>query len=245
MEKRLDLSSAALHVLAMALMLMDHMWATVLPGQSWLTWAGRVAFPIFAFMAVEGYFRTGSFKKYMLRLLIFAVISEVPFNLLYNDSAIYPFHQNVLWTFMIGLLCIRLMEFVRKKGKMWLYILTCVLATAAGYLLGTVLMVDYYGAGVLTVLTFYFFRDRKWYSLIGQIAALIYINIYMLKGLYVPVTVLGREVDIYQQSLALLALIPIWLYKGRQGHHSRPFQYACYAFYPAHMLALAMIERFM
>ena len=43
--------------------------------------------------------------------------------------------------------------------------------------------------------------------------------------------------------LALLALVPIWLYRGRQGHHSKPFQYACYAFYPVHMLVLAVVLR--
>lgn len=58
-----------------------------------------------------------------------------------------------------------------------------------------------------------------------------------------PVELLGLEVEICHQGLALLALVPIWLYQGRQGHHSKPFQYACYAFYPAHMLALALILR--
>ena len=50
---RFELSAAALHIIAMALMLMDHLWATLLPAQDWLTCAGRLAFPIFAFMAVE------------------------------------------------------------------------------------------------------------------------------------------------------------------------------------------------
>ena len=53
---RFSLSAAALHILAMVLMLMDHLWATLLPAQDWLTCAGRLAFPIFAFMAVEGFF---------------------------------------------------------------------------------------------------------------------------------------------------------------------------------------------
>ena len=53
---RFSLSAAALHILAMVLMLMDHLWATLLPAQDWLTCAGRLAFPIFAFMAVEGIF---------------------------------------------------------------------------------------------------------------------------------------------------------------------------------------------
>ena len=82
--KRFDISAAALHIIAMTLMLMDHLWATLLPAREWLTCAGRVAFPIFAFMAVEGYFHTRSFKKYILRMLLFAVLSEIPFDLMYG-----------------------------------------------------------------------------------------------------------------------------------------------------------------
>ena len=64
--KRIDISAAALHVLAMTLMLMDHLWATLFPSLDWLTCAGRIAFPIFAFMIVEGYFHTNSSKKILL-----------------------------------------------------------------------------------------------------------------------------------------------------------------------------------
>ena len=53
------------------------------------------------------------------------------------------------------------------------------------------------------------------------------------------------EFEIWQQGLALLALLPIWLYRGRQGYHSKPFQYACYAFYPVHMLILVLILQYL
>lgn len=238
-----DLSAAALHLLAMALMLMDHLWATLLPAQEWMTCLGRLAFPIFAFMAVEGYFHTHSFRKYALRMLLFAALSEVPFDLMYGGTWYYPVHQNVIWTLLLGLLGIRLMEWVRQKGKTWLYVLTCVLTVAAGAALGTLAMVDYYGVGVLTVFLFYFFRGRKWWCLLGQLAGLYWLNVELLGGLMYPVELLGLEVEICQQGLAILALVPIWLYRGRQGRHSKPFQYACYGFYPGHMLLLALALR--
>ena len=243
MEKRFDLSAAALHIFAMALMLCDHLWATLLPAQEWLTCVGRLAFPMFAFMAVEGYFHTRSFKRYALRMLVFALLSEIPFDLMYGGTWFYPVHQNVIWTLLIGLLGIRAMEAVREKGKLWLYVLTCVGVTALGAALGTLGMVDYYGAGVLTVFVFYFFHGREWWKLLGQILALYWINVRMLGGQVYPMTILGMDVELSQQGLALLALVPIWLYRGRQGHHSRAFQYVCYAFYPVHMLILALILR--
>ena len=243
-SKNFELTAAVLHIIAMTLMLMDHLWATLLPAREWLTCAGRVAFPIFAFMAVEGYFHTRSFKKYILRMLLFAVLSEIPFDLMYGGTWFYPVHQNVLWTFLLSLLGVWLMEQVRKKGKTWMYLLVCVLVVPAGLVLGTLCMVDYYGVGVLTVFVFYFLHGRKWWCFLGQLAALYWLNVELLGGLMYPVQLFGMEFELCQQGLALLALIPIWLYRGRQGYHSKPFHYLCYAFYPVHMLLLVVVLNF-
>ena len=243
-SKNFELTAAVLHIIAMTLMLMDHLWATLLPAREWLTCAGRVAFPIFAFMAVEGYFHTRSFKKYILRMLLFAVLSEIPFDLMYGGTWFYPVHQNVLWTFLLGLLGVWLMEQVRKKGKTWMYLLVCVLVVLAGLVLGTLCMVDYYGVGVLTVFVFYFLHGRKWWCFLGQLAALYWLNVELLGGLMYPVQLFGMEFELCQQGLALLALIPISLYRGRLGYHSKPFQYLCYAFYPVHMLLLVVVLNF-
>ncbi len=243
-SKNFELTAAVLHIIAMTLMLMDHLWATLLPAREWLTCAGRVAFPIFAFMAGGGDFHTRSFKKYILRMLLFAVLSEIPFDLMYGGTWFYPVHQNVLWTFLLGLLGVWLMEQVRKKGKTWMYLLVCVLVVLAGLVLGTLCMVDYYGVGVLTVFVFYFLHGRKWWCFLGQLAALYWLNVELLGGLMYPVQLFGMEFELCQQGLALLALIPIWLYRGRQGYHSKPFQYLCYAFYPVHMLLLVVVLNF-
>jgi hypothetical protein len=206
-KQSFNLSSSDLHAIAMLFMLCDHMWATVFPAQQWLTSIGRLAFPIFAFLAVEGYFHT----------------------------------QNVLWTILLGLVYIRIIEWIKVKGKSWLTVLTCALVVCLGWLFGTLAMVDYYGAGVLTILCFYFFRGQKWWCLAGQIIVLYWINVELLKGLFYPVTIFGMEFELHQQGLALLALIPIWLYRGRKGQRIRVFQYFCYVFYPLHILILVLL----
>ena len=237
-----DLSSATLHIMAMIFMLCDHLWATIIPGNQWLTCLGRLAFPIFAFMIVEGYFHTGNLKRYALRLFLSALISEIPFNLMYSSSVIFPFHQNVIWTLLLGLGLIHINELAARKGKIWLRILTGCITVIAGFLLGTLTMVDYFGVGVVTILVFYFFRKRKWWCLLGQIVILYYLNVEVLSGLYFEITILGKTIHIVQQGLALLALVPIWLYQGRKGNKSKVFQYICYGFYPVHMLLLYLLR---
>ena len=241
-ENRLQITSTALHILAMALMLCDHLWGTVVPGNDWLTCIGRLAFPIFAFMLVEGYFHTRNLKKYVLRLLIFALLSELPFNLAIGSRWFYPIHQNVLWSFLLSIGLIHLNEKARSKGKLWLQLLTALTTTMFGALLGLITMLDYYHAGVLTVLVFYFFRQRKWWSFLGQLICLWYINVQMLGGLGYELQLWGHNFFLPQQGFALLALLPIWLYRGKQGFHNKFLQYTYYAFYPVHLLILGILK---
>lgn len=238
----IDISSFTLHILAMTFMLVDHMWAAVFPNQWWMTCVGRIAFPIFAFMMVEGYFYTHNLKKHFLRLLGFALLSEIPFDMLYTGTWFYPYHQNVMWTFLIALTGITVMEWVRRKGKLWLTVLVDTIVTILGFLLGFAGFTDFYGTGVLTVFAFYFFRGRKWWCYLGQFALLFWLNVEILGGMYYPVTIFGREFEVVQQGFALLALIPIWLYHGRKGPYSKAFQYFCYFFYPVHCLILGIIS---
>ena len=240
-----DLSAASLHILAMATMVLDHMWATVVPGNTWMTLVGRLTFPIFAFLIAEGLTHTRDAKAYRRRMLVAAILSEIPFNLMCASSPIYPFHQNVLWTFLIAMYMIALVERAKERGSGLWAAAVGIAAVILGMLLGTVAMVDYFGAGVAMVMLFYFARGRRWYHFALQAAGMYYLNVEMLKGLYYPVTLFGHEFEFYQQSLALLALIPIWLYRGRQGHHSKAFRVACYAFYPVHMLILAAVRAVM
>lgn len=241
LKKLRCIDSFTLKLLAMALMLCDHMWATIVPGNLWLTCLGRLAFPIFAYQIVEGFFCTRNFRRYWGRLFLFALLSEVPFNLMYGGSPVYPFHQNVLFTFCLALLLVRLLEKVRERSFP-LFLAATPLAAGAGYLLGMVLMVDYYGYGVLTVLVFYFARRSPWPWLL-QLAGLGVINLGMMGGMQFSLSLFGRVWELPQQGLALLALLPIWLYNGRPGRASRPLRLACYAFYPVHMAVLVFLWR--
>ena len=231
----------SLHIMAMLFMLCDHLWGTIVPGRDWLTCIGRIAFPIFAFMIVEGYFHTSNLKKYVRRLLIFAVISEIPFNLALGSRIFYPIHQNVLWSFLISIGLIYWNEKVKSK-VMWKRILVGVLSVVIGYIVGIITFVDFYNAGILTVLTFYFFRQRKWWSYVGQFVFLYYINVEMLGGFMYEIPMFGTTFYVMRQGLALLALIPIWLYRGRQGYHSKTLQQVYYWFYPFHLLILGLLK---
>ena len=241
-NRKWEVTSFFLHLLAMGTMLCDHLWGTVIPGNDWLTCVGRLAFPIYAFMLVEGYFHTRNLKKYVLRLLVFALISEIPFDLAMGSTWFYPIHQNVLWSFLISLGLIHWNEKARAKGKLWRRILVGAATVVIGYIVGLVTMVDYYHAGILMVLIFYFFRGRKWWCFLGQLLCLWYVNLEILGGFGYELVIFGRNVFLTRQGLALLALIPIWLYRGKQGYHSKPFQYLNYAFYPLHLLILALIK---
>ena len=238
------LNALDLKLLAMALMLCDHLWATIISGNRWLTDLGRLAFPIFAYQIVEGYFHTGNFKRYLGRMFLYALISEIPFNMMMSGGRLfYPFHQNVMFTFCIALMCIRVMELAKQKNR-WLYLGSIALFGLLGYAAGFAGFVDYYGSGVLTVLVFYVFREIP-FGWVGELVCLLFINTRLMGGLMYPVNLFGWSFQIYQQGLAVLALIPLALYNGKQGPHNKWIQHGCYWFYPAHMVLLFLLARMM
>jgi len=239
---KFETTSMSLHILAMIFMLCDHLWATIIPGNDWLTCIGRLTFPIFAFLIVEGYFHTHNLKKYIKRLLIFAILSEIPFNYVMGSNWFYPIHQNVLWTFLLSIGLIHLNEIAKKKNNPFIRIITGIGTILLANILGIILFVDYYNAGVLMVLVFYFLRGRKWWNYVGQFLLMYYINIEMLSGFAYELELFGQTHYFVRQGFALLALIPIWLYCGNEGYKSKVLQYIYYGFYPVHLLILAILR---
>ena len=236
------ITSFTLHILAMLCMLSDHLWGTIIPGNDWMTCVGRIAFPVFAFLIVEGYFHTSNLKKYVLRIMLFAILSEIPFNLAMGSRLFYPLHQNVLWSFLISLGLIHWNEQAKQSGKLWKRLLIGLLSLFIGSIAGLITMVDYYHAGILMVLVFYFFRGKSWYHRISQLLCLAYINLEILGGLVYEFTIFGYDFTVPQQGFALLALIPIWLYRGEQGYYNRYIRFLYYGFYPLHLLILGILK---
>ena len=236
MNKLKCIDALTMKLMAMFFMLLDHTWATVWD-VPWFTMVGRLALPIFAFQIAEGFFQTSDRKNYMKRMLLFALLSEIPFNLIAANNIFYPFHQNVMFTFLIALLLMNWMEGAKVNPKK--FILVTVASVVLAYALGLLLFVDYFHYGVFTVLVFYWTRNLK-FGWVLQLLGLLYIN-DAIAGLQLTVNLFGQTVEFGQQMLAVLALIPIWMYNGKQGYHSKIIQYLCYGFYPAHMLVLYVL----
>ena len=235
MKNKPELTSFDLHLLAMGLMLCDHICLALMPDRLWMTCVGRLAFPIFAFLVAEGFIRTRSRARYARRLLVVALVSEVPFDLLAAGRPVYPLRQNVLWTFLIALGCMQLLEWAKADPRPAARFVLSAGAVLGGFLAGTAFMVDYFGPGVWTVLVFCFFRGDGWRQRLGQLLCLLFLNGWLLAGQ----TVLPGGLALPIQAFAVLALPFIWLYRGRQGPHGRAVRWLFYGFYPAHLLVLA------
>ena len=242
-EKKFQfLDSNMLRIIAVLLMLSDHIWATAMSFGNWMTYIGRMAFPIFAFQIAEGFVHTKNFKKYALRLLGFAVITEIPFNLFYSSRVFNPYHQNVLFTLLLGLLAIYVLDNLKKdyskknvgKSVLWLALI-CVA--------GTIGFVDYGFLGVLTVVMFYLCRGYR-FTPVLQLIGTILINVVFFEGQVVLFDIFGKTIEIPTQGFAVFSLIPIWLYNGKKGYSNKILQYGFYAFYPVHMLILYLIKYF-
>ena len=242
MNKIKFINSNLLKILAIIFMLLDHLWATIIPGNQWMTNVGRLAFPIFAFLIVEGFTHTSDLNKYIKRLFIFALISEIPFNLIYTGSWIFPFHQNVMFTLLLGLLCISEMDKVKNNKEIKSRIKS-IFKLVLYLLISIIGFVDYVITVVLTIIVFYIFKDFK-YAWLGQLISLIFLYIVFFKGQSIVINIFDFEYFLPLQSIGILSLIPIWLYNGKKGKKNKLIQYIFYCFYPVHMLAIYLIYYF-
>ena len=148
------LSDSALKVIALVSMTVDHIAYYLMDHNTWgydmMRTVGRMAFPIFAFLLVEGYGHTRSTRKYALSLLAFALISEIPWWLLNHDNT-----HNVFFTLLLGLIVIEGINKLGKKPLLWT-VLIITICTIAIFL-----HVDYEYSGILLICTFHIFKPDK------------------------------------------------------------------------------------
>ena len=234
MQRYRVLNGFHLKLIAVCTLFIDHMGDTLFPGVMWLRCIGRVAFPIFCFLIAEGCVHTHDRKKYVLRLLVFAVLSEIPFNLMTGRAVWNPYDQNVLWTLLLGAAVCWIMDGVLKRRTAPAFVLTGAAMVAAFWLL-EVFCTDYGGWGMLLVAMFYGVR-RAPYGQAAKMAAQAVGLAFFCIGVMGGVTI---------ELWALTALVPIWLYSGQRGVSHKAVQYGFYAFYPVHILILSLIALYL
>ena len=193
-------------------------------GQAWYDFArvlrffGRMSFPIFAYMIAEGFIRTSNVRKYILRMLIYALISEVPFDLATRHVLFDISYQNVLFTYSVALIIL----FLIKCARQWPLILR-LLIMAAGAALAWFIRSDYGALGVIFICLMYMLRKDKAAQLVTGV-------------------VLSAAESLSYYCVSALSFILIRFYNEKRG--SVPMKYFFYIFYPAHMLLFYLMVYF-
>lgn len=224
--KRIGLSGSTLKIIALITMIIDHTGYLFFspPGRTYwiLRGIGRLAFPIYCFLITEGYLHTRSVGKYLRNLLVFAVISEVPFDLMISGVPFDMRTQNVFFTLALGLMGIWAGDRASRGGKQGLMVLCYLAAGMLGYLLRT----DYGAEGVCLILLFWLSRRRAntWYP-----------------GPAVMLILMGNI-----EAVGIFSLVLIKLYNGKKNPGWAPrtaVKYLFYLAYPVHILILVIVHR--
>ncbi|NLJ58002.1 MAG: hypothetical protein GX339_04055 [Tissierellia bacterium] len=210
-----------LKLIALSTMIIDHYGAIFQSNINIYRIIGRLAFPIYCFLLVEGFIHTSNIKKYAQRLLIFAFISELPFDLAFYGRIGFE-HQNIFFTLFIGLVTMYFLENKNERynlSRKTVIVLSCMLAT--------LLRTDYQLIGIIYILAFYFAKDfpkKKRFTILALIMILINLSIGWI------------------QEFSVLALVPIYFYNNEQGVSNKFLQISFYLAYPAHLLIFYLIQ---
>lgn len=221
------ISQEGLKILACLTMLLDHIGAVFVRGYT-LRIIGRIAFPIYCFLLVEGVLHTKNPRRYGLRLGIGLLLSEIPFDLLFFGALTLKY-QSVMVTLVVGFLMLLLMQ---RMPYQWLkYVLVFPFAYAAEWLHS-----DYGGWGIAMIAIFALIRDLP-FAWLPQLSAMAIIC-YCMDSLIIPVGTARIPIEMF----ALLAMLPISLYRGRKLTDRRWVQWCFYLFYPVHLTVLYLIQ---
>ena len=235
MTKQRALPQEALKIIACVAMLLDHTGMVIVPYLPVpymetlyyiLRGIGRIAFPLYAFLLVEGMRYTRNPQKYILRLGLGILLAEIPFDLALSGEWNWEY-QNVMVTLTLGAVMLRCMQ---KTEKRWIKAL---LILPFGCL-ADLTKCDYSGWGILMIGVFALID-----KLPVQALCILLIN-WLIPSLDIPV--FGIQMSI--QLVAIFAMVPIALYSGRKLTGSRTLQWGFYLYYPVHLLILWLILPF-
>lgn len=221
-----NMTSFLLKIIGILTMLSDHVGDAVLGKFSFLNLIGRIAFPIFAFQAVQGYLYTKNLKKHMAKLFLFACLSQIPF-MLFLSTFYDGFVLNIFFTFFLGLLAIFLYD--KCNHKIWGFFVVAFIS-----IIGMLIHVDYSAFGILLIFCFYFFKDNKWQMVIA--------TILLCFGKYLPEIFATPVLFWHYLTCAIftcLSLCFILFYNQKEGPKAN---YFFYLFYPMHLLLLYFIH---
>lgn len=245
------MSALCLRILASVCMLLDHI-GYLLPQYAILRYIGRLAFPLYVFLLVNGYRFTSSRLRYALRLGLFALLSQIPFSLFCGYESLWS-TGNVFFTLLIALLVLWATDrLTKKKVLRFLSPLPAILVYGLYYF--GLLHTDYDAKGFLLALVFFYLGNRKLLCL-GASLLVTYHTLLVSYALQLKNFLLGGGVSFARPSqwqllqlLSLLALIPIFLYNGKKGKTpaspwaKTTLQWGFYLFYPAHLLILYLVS---
>ena len=231
-----------LKLLAIITMTIDHFSYIVYPGQtSWMNCIGRIAFPIFAFQISEGYTHTHNLKKYFSRLILFALISQLPYAW-FHYSMFKNINLNIIFTLILGLLSIHIYQSLINKGKSAVengnknalssYKSLAILVVVSIALLAEFFYFDYGAFGIFLIFFFYILRNKK---ILRNIVVII------LTFLYYTPTLMASNFNILIITIFLFTILPlifINLYNGKKGKNSKLL---FYIYYPVHLIVLCLI----
>ena len=187
---------------------------------------GRVAFPIFCFLLVEGYIHTHDRLRYGIRLSVFCLLSEIPFDLLFRQTFFTLDYQNVYFTLIIGYLCMIAMGCLDEKIKGCLSLIPEVIILALGAVLAELMRTDYGAWGVVLIGVIFLFRKNRRSQCL---ASVVFILVTSFTGLISDLEAFGT-----------LAFIAIAFYSGQRKNSVN--KYVFYSLYPIHLSLYAGIR---
>lgn len=250
------ISGASLKNMAYISMFIDHFFAIIILNYLWMTavdgvWdpgltiiyragraLGRVAFILFAHQIVEGFLYTRSRGRFLLRLGIFAIVSEIPFDLAFSGQIIDLDSQNIFFTLLTGVLVLIVWEsLARYRGV--IFVVVRGMALAAGCLAAYLGNMDYRYMGILLIFGFYMAHDRKLSDKIILAGCVMLFGTWSgncLRYLEDGYTVMELFRTSLREMYGLAAFIPLAYYNGQKGRQLP--KWFSYGFYPVHLLFL-------